>query len=65
LSQDVVEEVRKHPTWGPKTLKTVIPRTVRVAEAPSYGKPVITFDPSSVGAKAYREAAKEIAAWQE
>ena len=65
LSQDVVEEVRKHPTWGPKTLKTVIPRTVRVAEAPSYGRPVITFDPSSVGAKAYREAAKEIAAWQE
>lgn len=63
LSQDVVDEVRKHKEWGPKTLKTLIPRTVRIAEAPSYGKPVITFDPSSVGAKAYREAAKEVVAW--
>lgn len=64
LSQDVVDEVRKHPNWGPKTLKTVIPRTVRIAEAPSYGKPVVTFDPSSVGAKAYRDAAREVVAWR-
>jgi len=50
--------VREH--FGDKVCKTVVPRSVRVAEAPSHGKPVTSFDPSSPAAKAYREIAKEI-----
>jgi chromosome partitioning protein len=50
--------VRGH--FGAKVLQTVIPRTVRIAEAPSFGKPVVVLDPSSVGAQAYRAAAKEV-----
>ena len=42
-------------------LSTVIPRSVRVSEAPSYGQSVITYDPSSTGALAYVEAARELA----
>ena len=40
--------------------RTVVPRTVRLSEAPSFGQPIITFDPSSAGATAYRELAKEV-----
>jgi len=40
--------------------KSVIPRTVRLAEAPSFGQPITVFDPSSKGAKAYRALAEEI-----
>ncbi|MDR1355469.1 MAG: ParA family protein [Propionibacteriaceae bacterium] len=59
LSQQVADEVRTHfPT---QTLKTVIPRSVRVSEAPSYGCSVLTYDVRSVGAKTYRSAAAEIA----
>ena len=58
LADDVVREVREH--FGDKVCKTVVPRSVRVAEAPSHGKPVTSFDPSSPAAKAYREIAKEI-----
>lgn len=57
LSQEVVSEVRKH--FGKKVYDTVIPRTVRLGEAPSFGKPVIYYDSSSRGAKAYREFARE------
>ena len=58
LAEQVAQEVRAH--FGPKVLKHVVPRTVRLSEAPSYGQPIITFDPSSRGAIAYRELAKEV-----
>ena len=59
LSKQVVEEVRKH--FPDQTLATVIPRSVRVSEAPGFGQTVVTYDPNSPGALSYREAAKEIA----
>ena len=59
LSKQVAEEVRGH--FGDKTLETVIPRSVRVSEAPGFGQTVVTYDPNSPGALSYREAAKEIA----
>ncbi len=58
LADQVVHEVREH--FGEKVLRTVIPRTVRLSEAPSFGKPIITYDPTSRGAVAYREVAKEV-----
>jgi chromosome partitioning protein len=60
LADQVVREVRDH--FGDKVLKTVIPRTVRLSEAPSFGQPIITFDPASRGAIAYRLVAKEVSA---
>ena len=58
LSIDVAAEVRRHfPT---ELCKTAIPRTVRLAEAPSFGLPITEFDPNSKGAKAYRALALEI-----
>ena len=57
LSADVVEQVRQH--FGETTYKTVIPRTVRLSEAPSYGEPIEAYDPMSRGAIAYRELARE------
>jgi len=57
LSSDVVEQVRDH--FGETTYKTIIPRTVRLSEAPSYGEPIEAFDPMSRGAIAYRELARE------
>jgi chromosome partitioning protein len=58
LSVDVAAEVRKH--FKEELCKTVIPRTVRLAEAPSFGQPITVFDPTSKGAKAYRALAEEI-----
>ena len=58
LAEQVETEVREH--FGPKVYKTVVPRTVRLAEAPSFGQPVIVFDPTSRGASAYRDLAKEV-----
>lgn len=58
FSAQVAEEVRRH--FPGKVYATVIPRNVRLAEAPSFGKPVIVFDKHSKGSKAYLEAAKEI-----
>ncbi|MGL3148751.1 ParA family protein [Microbacterium sp. A82] len=59
LAQQVADEVRTHfPT---QVLRTVIPRSVRVSEAPSFGQTVIAYDGNSAGAIAYREAAVEIA----
>ena len=58
LSDQVVSEVREH--FGDKVCRQVIPRTVRLSEAPSYGQSIITFDPTSRGAIAYRELAKEV-----
>ena len=57
LSSDVVSQVRAY--FGEKTYKTIIPRTVRLSEAPSYGEPIESFDPMSRGAIAYRELARE------
>jgi chromosome partitioning protein len=60
LAQDVEREVRAH--FPELVFDTIIPRNVRVGEAPSFGKPVIHHDPSCVGADAYFEFAKEVAA---
>ncbi|MFS0853470.1 ParA family protein [Microbacterium sp. 179-I 3D4 NHS] len=59
LAQQVAEEVRGH--FPDQVLNTVIPRSVRVSEAPSFGQTVIAYDGQSAGAIAYREAAVEIA----
>ena len=59
LASQVAEEVREH--FGEVVLSTVIPRSVRVSEAPSYGQSVMTYDPGSSGAQAYLEAAREVA----
>jgi chromosome partitioning protein len=58
LAEQVEAEVRDH--FGAKVYTTVIPRTVRLSEAPSFGQPITTFDPTSRGAIAYRELAKEV-----
>jgi len=58
LADQVVNEVREY--FGAKVYETVVPRTVRLSEAPSFGQPIIVFDPTSRGAKAYRELAKEV-----
>lgn len=58
LSQQVSEEVRGH--FGERVSGVVIPRTVRLSEAPSFGQPITVFDPTSRGAAAYRELAKEV-----
>jgi chromosome partitioning protein len=59
LSAGVAEEVRSH--FGDQVLRTAIPRSVRISEAPSYGQTVLTYDPSSPGALSYLEAAREMA----
>lgn len=58
LADQVVSEVREH--FGAKVCRNVVPRTVRLSEAPSFGQPIIAFDASSRGAIAYRELAKEV-----
>ena len=58
LADQVEQEVRAH--FGAKVYRTVVPRTVRISEAPSFGQPVTVFDASSRGALAYRELAKEV-----
>ncbi|MEM1058193.1 MAG: ParA family protein [Verrucomicrobiota bacterium] len=60
LSQQVVEDVRTH--FGPKVYDTIIPRSVRIAEAPSYGQPVLSHDPGGVGAASYRAFTRELLA---
>ena len=57
LSEQVVNEVRQH--FGERVYKTVIPRTVRLSEAPSFGKSILEYDSSGVGATAYRALARE------
>ena len=58
LADQVVSEVRSH--FGEKVCRIVVPRTVRLSEAPSYGQPILAFDPRSRGAIAYRELAREL-----
>ncbi|MBF0688095.1 MAG: ParA family protein [Cellulomonas sp.] len=59
LAQQVAQEVRTH--FPERTLRTTVPRSVRISEAPSYGQTVMTYDGSSSGALAYLEAARELA----
>ena len=59
LADQVAEEVRTH--FGQTVLATMIPRSVRVSEAPGYGQSVVTYDPGSRGAMAYVDAARELA----
>jgi chromosome partitioning protein len=59
LAAQVAEEVRSH--FGPVVLRTAIPRSVRVSEAPSYAQTVLTYDPGSSGALSYLDAARELA----
>jgi chromosome partitioning protein len=59
LADQVADEVRQH--FGDKVIRSVIPRNVRVSEAPGYGQTVITYDPGSRGAVSYLEAARELA----
>ena len=59
LSHQVADEVREH--FAAQTLRTTIPRSVRISEAPSYGQTVMTYEPGSSGALAYLAAAREIA----
>jgi len=58
LSRQVVDEVRQH--LPEKVFATVIPRTVRLSEAPSFGKTIFDYDPLSPGATAYKNLAKEV-----
>lgn len=58
LSQQVAEEARKF--FAERVYKTVIPRNVRLSEAPSFGKPIVLYDPHSSGAESYRELAREV-----
>lgn len=60
LSKQVIEEVRRF--FGDKVYATVIPRTVRLSEAPSFGQPITIYDASSRGAKAYEQLAEEVIA---
>jgi chromosome partitioning protein len=58
LANDVVEEVKKH--FEDKVFDSIVPRSVRLAEAPSYGIPISLYSPGSIGAKAYKELAREL-----
>src|SRR5437660_9028824 len=59
LADQVVAEVRAH--FGPTMYETVIPRSVRLSEAPGFGQPISRYDPGSKGALAYRHLAEEFA----
>jgi chromosome partitioning protein len=58
LAQDVVEEVKKY--FSAKMYETIIPRNVRLSEAPSHGEPIIVYDPRSRGAEVYTQLAREV-----
>jgi chromosome partitioning protein len=58
LSQQVVENVKQH--LGDDIYTTIIPRSIRLAEAPSYGQPITVYDAKSSGAEAYRKLAKAV-----
>jgi chromosome partitioning protein len=58
LSRQVAADAREH--FGAQVFDTIIPRNIRLAEAPSFGKPIITYDVASVGAQAYMQVAREL-----
>ena len=63
LAADVAEQVREY--FGERVLRTAIPRSVRISEAPSHGETVITYDPTSTGALSYADAAAEMRTMKE
>ena len=60
LASDVVEDVRRF--FGDQVFNTIIPRSIRLAEAPSYGQPISIYAPESTGGQAYKALAKELLA---
>ena len=62
LAQQVVGEVRQH--FGDKVFETMIPRSTRLAEAPSFGKPVLLYDKDCAGSESYRNLAKEVMSYE-
>ena len=58
LSIEVIEEIRSY--FKEKVYTTIIPRLIRLAEAPSHGKPIVAYDPKSKGSQAYLNLAKEV-----
>jgi len=58
LANDVVEEVKKH--FDDRVFESIVPRSIRLAEAPSYGIPISLYSPGSIGAKAYQDLAREL-----
>jgi chromosome partitioning protein len=63
LSQMVVKDVREH--LGASVFETIIPRSIRLSEAPSHGQPIVTYDPTGMGAQSYRQLAVEFLQRQE
>jgi chromosome partitioning protein len=63
LAAGVADEVRQH--FGDVVLRTAIPRSVRISEAPSYGQTIMTYDPGSPGSLSYLEAARELSQQRE
>ncbi|MCK5580388.1 MAG: ParA family protein, partial [Candidatus Omnitrophica bacterium] len=57
LTTEVIKEIRSY--FKDKVYETVIPRNIKLSEAPSYGKPIVIYDPTSIGAKKYLEFARE------
>ena len=58
LSRQIVDDIRSH--FGPRVYRSVIPRSVRLAEAPSFGKPILAYDIKSKGSEAYLALAAEV-----
>ncbi len=58
LAKQVIDEVKKF--FGSQVFTTIVPRNIRLSEAPSFGKPIILYDPSSQGAESYRNLAQEV-----
>ncbi|MCK4518503.1 MAG: ParA family protein [Candidatus Omnitrophica bacterium] len=58
LTHEVIDEIRSH--FGEKVFKTIVPRNIRLSEAPSYGLPVALYDEASMGAQKYKELAEEV-----
>jgi chromosome partitioning protein len=58
LTKEVIEEVKKF--FGDKVYKTIIPRSIKLTEAPGFGKPIMLYDKNSIGAEAYHNLTKEI-----
>jgi len=58
ISKEVVEELKSH--FGDKCFSTIVPRNVRLCEAPSYGLPILLYDARSAGAQAYRRLTLEV-----
>ena len=58
LTAEVINEIKRY--FNEKVYASIIPRNIRLSEAPSHGKPITLYDPTSIGAKRYRELAAEV-----